>query len=40
MVDVYNVAGQIAKKNVRVNAAMQSLPAGIYVIGGEKVAVK
>ena len=40
VVDVYNVAGQIVKKSVRVNAAMQSLPAGIYVIGGEKVAVK
>ena len=40
VVDVYNVAGQIVKKSVRVNAAMQSLPARIYVIGGEKVAVK
>ena len=40
VVDVYNVAGQIVKKDVHVNKAMESLPAGIYVIGGEKVAVK
>ncbi|MCR4920200.1 MAG: T9SS type A sorting domain-containing protein [Bacteroidaceae bacterium] len=40
VVDVYNVSGQIVQKNVNVNKAMETLPSGIYVIGGAKVAVK
>lgn len=39
-VDVYNTQGSLIKKQVNVNQALQSLPRGIYVIGGEKVAVK
>ncbi len=40
VVDVYNTRGQLVKKGIRVNDAMSNLPAGIYVIGGQKVAVK
>lgn len=39
-VDVYSTQGKLLKKQVSVNQALQSLPRGIYVIGGEKVAVK
>lgn len=39
-VDVYDVKGQLVRRAVRVNSAMESLPAGIYVIGGQKVAIK
>ena len=39
-VDVYNTQGSLIKKQVNINSALQSLPRGIYVIGGEKVAVK
>jgi len=40
VVDVYDVKGTLIRKQVGVNSALQSLPRGIYVIGGEKVAVK
>lgn len=40
IVDVYDVKGTLVRKQVNVNVAMKSLPRGIYVIGGEKVAVK
>lgn len=40
VVDVYSVSGSLVKPSVRINEALRSLPAGIYVIGGEKVAVK
>lgn len=39
-VDVYNTKGQLVRRNINVNSALTSLPAGIYVIGGAKVAVK
>ena len=40
VVDVYSVSGSLVKPSVRINEALRNLPAGIYVIGGEKVAVK
>ena len=40
VVDVYDVAGTLVRAQVRMNAALNGLPAGIYVIGGEKVLVK
>lgn len=40
VVDVYNTNGQMVKKGVRVNDALGTLPTGVYVIGGAKVAVK
>jgi len=40
LVDVYDLTGNLVRAQVRINAALSSLPAGIYVIGGEKVAVK
>jgi len=39
-VDVYSTQGTLVKKQVSINSALQSLPRGVYVIGGEKVAVK
>lgn len=39
-VDVYDTKGTLVKKGVRVSEARKSLPRGIYVIGGEKVAVQ
>ena len=40
VVDVYDVAGTLVRSQVRMNTALTGLPAGIYVIGGEKVLVK
>ena len=40
VVDVYDTKGTLVKKGVRINEAKKSLPCGIYVIGGEKVAVQ
>ena len=40
VVDVYNTNGQMVKRGVRINEALGSLPAGVYVVGGAKVAVK
>ena len=40
VVDVFDAKGTLVRKNVRAREAMQSLPRGIYVIGGEKIAVK
>ncbi len=39
-VDVYDTKGTLVKKQATVQEALSSLPRGIYVIGGEKVAVK
>ena len=40
VVDVYDTAGALVRSQVRMSAALQNLPKGIYVIGGEKVLVK
>ncbi len=40
LVDVYDIKGTLVKKGVRLSVAKKSLPRGIYVIGGEKVAVQ
>lgn len=39
-VDVYDTKGALVKKQTTVSDAISTLPAGIYVIGGEKIAVK
>ena len=39
-VDVYDTKGTLVKKGVRINEAKKSLPRGIYVVGGEKIAVQ
>lgn len=39
-VDVYDTKGTLVKKGVSINEARKSLPRGIYVIGGEKVAIQ
>lgn len=39
-VDVYNAQGVLVQKNANINRAMNSLPTGVYVIGGQKIAVK
>ena len=38
--DVYNMNGQLLRKRVAVEKALEGLPAGIYVAGGKKVVVK
>lgn len=38
--DVYDTQGNLVLKQANVNSALQSLPQGIYVIRGQKVAVK
>ena len=40
VVDVYDTKGTLVKKGVRINEAKKSLPRGIYVVGGEKIAVQ
>lgn len=40
LVDVYDLKGNILVKQVKLSDAKASLPAGIYVIGGEKVTIK
>lgn len=39
-VDIYNAQGMLVHKQVDINNALGQLPSGIYVIGGQKVAVK
>lgn len=38
--DVYDTQGNLVLKQTNINSALQSLPRGIYVIRGQKVAVK
>ena len=40
VVDVYDVAGTLVRGQVRMSEALNNLPRGIYVIGGEKILVK
>ena len=39
-VDVYTLSGVLVRKNVSAAKATQGLPAGLYVVGGQKVLVK
>ncbi|MCQ2287727.1 MAG: leucine-rich repeat protein [Muribaculaceae bacterium] len=39
-VNVYNTAGQLIRRNVTPATATQGLPAGLYLVGNKKVAVK
>lgn len=39
-VDVYTLSGVLVRKNVNAAKATQGLPAGLYVVGGQKVLVK
>lgn len=39
-VNVYNVAGQLIRRNVNASEATHNLPAGLYLVGGKKVVVK
>ena len=39
-VDIYDTKGALVKKQTTVSDAISTLPTGIYVIGGEKFAVK
>ena len=38
--DVYNLNGQLIRKRVAIESALEGLPAGIYVAGGRKVVVR
>lgn len=38
--NVYNAAGVLVRKNVKANEALKNLPAGVYIIGSQKVVVK
>ena len=38
--DVYNMNGQLIRKRVATESALEGLPAGIYVAGGRKIVVK
>lgn len=38
--DVYNIQGMLVRKGVKTETALEGLPAGIYIAGGRKVAVK
>jgi len=40
VVDVYDIAGTLIRRQVRINDALSSLPRGVYVIAGEKVLVQ
>jgi hypothetical protein len=40
LVNVYDLKGHLVKKQVNPKKAKTSLPAGIYIIGGEKVTIK
>ena len=40
IVDVYDTNGTMVKKQVSIDNALKNLPRGIYIIGGEKVAVQ
>ena len=39
-VDVYDISGTLVKSKTNINDALKSLPTGMYIIGGQKVAVK
>ena len=39
-VNVYTLSGQLVRQNMQRSKAVQGLPAGIYVVGGEKVIVR
>lgn len=38
--NVYSVSGVLVRKNVKSDAALKGLPAGLYIVNGEKVMVK
>ena len=38
--NVYSVSGVLVRKNVKGDAAVKGLPAGLYIVNGEKVVVK
>lgn len=40
VVNVYSINGQLVRKNVKTLNATKGLPAGIYVVGGQKLIVK
>jgi hypothetical protein len=40
LVDVYDTKGTLIRRQVSISAATSNLPAGIYVVGGEKVLVR
>ena len=40
IVNVYNMQGQMVKKNVRMQEALNGLPSGCYLVGNQKVYVK
>lgn len=40
VVDVYDTKGTLVKKGVSMNEVKKSLPRGIYVVGGEKIAIQ
>ena len=40
LVDVYTTSGQLLRKQVPATESLHGLPAGTYIIGGRKVAVK
>jgi len=39
-IDVYDLKGNVVRRQMKANDAQNSLPRGIYIIGGEKVSVK
>ena len=39
-VDVYSTSGVLVRKNVQYGTATNGLPAGVYIVGGQKVLVK
>ncbi len=40
IVDVYTISGNLVRRHVKMDDALQNLPTGIYIIGGQKYAVK
>ncbi|MCQ2288126.1 MAG: leucine-rich repeat protein [Muribaculaceae bacterium] len=40
LVNVYNTAGQLVRRNANASEATHNLPAGLYLVGGKKVVVK
>ena len=40
VVNVYSIDGTLVRKNVKSVNAAKNLPAGVYVIGGQKVIIK
>jgi len=40
IVDVYDLKGNLVRKQVKGTEALRSLPTGVYVVGGEKVIIK